>query len=83
MKIIVTKNVEGHFLAKPIEDRKGVLELLYKIHDGAYFSDITKDYNLKFKANLDEYSDEKWESILYTFVQRGTVEIIKISKTLD
>jgi hypothetical protein len=80
MKVVVALNSDGHYMVELIENREGVIELLHNISDGDYFIDVVKDYGIKFKANINEYSDESWESILYTFVQRGIMEIIKIKK---
>ena len=78
MKVAVAIDNDGHFLVKHIEDREGVLELLHEIHDGDYFADVVRDYNIRFKPDLKQYSPSEWESIIYTFVERGTMEIIKL-----
>jgi len=76
------KYIDGHFMLAKLTDRKGVIKLLKDIQDGDYWANEAEAYmdeiGVATKAELFDLSDDKWESFVHDFVQRGTMEIKEI-----
>jgi hypothetical protein len=82
MKLLVGMDGNGHFMVAHPTDRIAVLDLLQKIQDGDYFSDVISDYDIRLKRDLNDYCCQTWDSIVGHFIQRGTLEYIEVTDTV-
>jgi hypothetical protein len=73
----------GHFNAVDLTNRKEVIKLLKKIHDGDYWLDIYEkalhEVGLELESDLLDINDTNWVEFVETFKQRGTMEIIVLN----
>lgn len=80
METVVAMDSNGHFMAVRIENREEVLDLIKKIDDGDYLTDMLNDGDIEIKGDLGEYCCTAWVEFVEQFVQCGTLEIVTINE---
>jgi len=78
MKILVTLNSDGHFIAAHPSDRNNVIKLLQTISDGGYYQEILNDYNIRLPYDLSTLCCQEWDKFIDKFIQRGALEYVEI-----
>lgn len=75
MKILVANDGDGHFNASPITDKQKCIEVIKSISNGDYYEDVCNKIEEE-TPNIEECSQEEWESYIEYFIQRNTCEIV-------
>lgn len=81
MKVAVTMNYDGHFLASLIDNREKTIEVLKTVHDGEMWEDYLEDAldacDLK-EEDLFICPLNRFEQFIAWFEERGTFEIVEL-----
>lgn len=82
MKLLVSINGDGHFMAAHPSDRKSVINLLRKIYDGDYYYAVMDDNGLKLPSDLSSMCCQDWDAFIDNFIQRGALEYVSVPDTI-
>lgn len=77
MKIVVSYNNDGHFMAAPVNDKDKVIKIIGDIQDGDFVANMDEDDELLYH-DYQKLSDNEWRDFIYGLQQRGIMEIIEL-----